>query len=416
MFTSSLRSLTHGRLGATPSRVVEQLRADGPLTPRQLVDRTGDAPAVVARSVAALVEAGVVRSRADLDGFGAGGPPVELDPDQRVVVGVHLGRRDSTVGIGDLAGRLLGHRTVPTKAADGPDLVRLGALARALIAERGDPRALAAGLIAPWRDVGLDPGQTGVQLNDVLGLDVAVADHIPAMAAADFAHHRYPTPGSTLYVYARNTVGFAVAVDRGARIGRGSGRRHTISTDIASFDSLTHLPTGSDVRCGCGRTGCLEATVADDAVVARAGAGGVLLRTGPRERDLRPPRSIPEVVAAASAGEPVARMLLTARARALGRAAATVRDRARPDRVVLVGQGFTDYADGLETVVSAFWETSGAGAVDLSFSRFGADVQAVSACTIALGPVYDDPLGLVHALPPAPASDRPARRAASVTG
>ena len=57
-----------------------------------------------------------------------------------------------------------------------------------------------------------------------------------------------------------------------------------------------------------------------------------------------------------------------------------------PDRVVLVGQAFTGYPPVLEDVVAALHERSVLGPVDVSFTRFGAGVQAAAAGAVALGP------------------------------
>ena len=63
-----------------------------------------------------------------------------------------------------------------------------------------------------------------------------------------------------------------------------------------------------------------------------------------------------------------------------------------PDRLILVGQAFTGYPPMLDEVVASFAETTRLPALTPTFTRFGAGIQAVAAGTIALGPVYDDPL------------------------
>jgi hypothetical protein len=69
-----------------------------------------------------------------------------------------------------------------------------------------------------------------------------------------------------------------------------------------------------------------------------------------------------------------------------------------PDRVVLVGQAFTGDPGLLDEITAAYAARSAlARPVPVSFTRFGADIQAISACTVALGPVLDDPLGCVEA-------------------
>ena len=78
----------------------------------------------------------------------------------------------------------------------------------------------------------------------------------------------------------------------------------------------------------------------------------------------------------------------------MGRVAAIVRDMVSPHRVVLVGQGFTAYPPALAATLDAFRAQSAGAEIELSVTRFGGGIQAASACTIALGPIYDDPLGL----------------------
>ncbi len=63
-----------------------------------------------------------------------------------------------------------------------------------------------------------------------------------------------------------------------------------------------------------------------------------------------------------------------------------------PDRLILVGQAFTGYPPLLGEVVASFAATTRLPELTPTFTRFGAGIQAVAAGTIALGPVYDDPL------------------------
>ena len=301
--------------------------------------------------------------------------PVEVDPSRYVTLGFHLGRGVDTVAIGDLRGQVIDEERLPRPVDRPPALGDLAGTAARLLAGQSGRAPLAAGLVAPWLDLGLDRDGAGQELQAVLGLDVATADHVAGVAATEFLHRRPGTPGATLYVYARNTVGFALAVDKGDQ------------TEVSRVGSLTHFPVGSGARCVCGRTGCLAATFSDHALVARAAS-----------RDLIPAGSDVDVLLdVARRGAAPAHQLLLDRAEELGRIAAVVRDITTPDRVVLVGQGFTGYPPVLPAISDAFTAHTALGATDLSFTRFGAGVQAVTACTVALGPVYDDPLGVVPA-------------------
>ncbi len=387
---SQMITLARGRFGSPASQVLEHARAYGPVSRDELTRRTDLSPATVNRTVAALLLAGVLRERPDRVTAGANGRPgvpVDVDPGRYVTLGFHLGRGVDTVAIGDLRGQVIVEERLPRPVDRPPSLGDLAGIAARLLAGQPGRAPLAAGLVAPWLDLGLDLGLdrdgTGLELQAVLGLDVATADHVAGVAATEFLHRRPGTPGATLYVYARNTVGFALAVDKGDQ------------TEVSRVGSLTHFPVGSGARCVCGRTGCLAATYSDHALVARAAS-----------RDLIPAGSDVDVLLdVARRGAAPAHLLLLDRAEELGRIAAVVRDITTPDRVVLVGQGFTGYPPVLPAISDAFTAHTALGPADLSFTRFGAGVQAVTACTVALGPVYDDPLGVVptrRASAPAP--------------
>ena len=395
---SPMITVTRGRLGSTAAQVLEQVRAAGVVHRDEIAARTALSVATVGRVVGQLVEAGLLRERHDrtrLGAVGRPGVPVEVDPDRFVTIGVHLGRRIATVALGDLTGRVLDSETHERRSGESPDVLELSRSAARLLGRTPHRTPLSAGLVAPFRELGLDRDSLGAELHDLTGLEVATADHIAAVAASEFLHRRHGTPGVTLYVYARDTVGFAVAVDKG------------VQTEVSRVGSLTHFPTGSAATCSCGRTGCLEAAAGDAAVVAAAVPTGLV------------PRPTIDAVYAAAAAAPI-RALLRARARTLGEVAAQVRDMVAPDRVVLVGQAFTGCPSVLEDITRAFHETTALGEVPLSFTRFGSGIQAIAACTIAVGPVYDDPLGVAGATaaPLLPHADREgaARTAVGIAG
>lgn len=369
-------AVARGQFGSPASRVLEQLRGRGTTAREQLADSTGLSSATVARAVTALVDAGLVRERHDRTPFGRTGRPsvpLEIVTDRHACLGVHLGRWETTIAVGDLVGRVLASRVVPHEDRVPIPVERTARIAAELLDEFLDRRPLAAGVVAPWRDLGLRGDEVAARLREVLGLDVASADHVAAIAAAEFIHRRHGTGGVSCYVYARNAAGFTLAVDKG------------IQVEISKVADLSHFPTGSDVRCGCGRTGCFEVTVSDHAVGARA-----------HDRGLVAVPSIDAVHAAASRrrshDDRAAYELLRERAVHLGATAAVVSDMVGPDRMILVGQAFTGYPPLLDLVLDTVRRRSTVGDLALFVTRFGRDIQAVAACTIALGPVYDTPL------------------------
>ncbi|WP_181407537.1 ROK family protein [Nocardioides sambongensis] len=363
-------TVTRGRFASTAGQVLEQVHAAGCASREEIAGGTGLSVATIGRTVGPLVEARLLRERPDrahTGAIGRPGIPVEIDTDHFAVLGLHIGRRIATVALGDLAGHVITHRTLRRCAGEAPDLAALARAAADLLAADAGRAPLALGVVAPWRDLGLDEAAIETELAELTGLDVRGGDHIAAVAATEYFHRRQGTTGVTLYVYARDTIGFASAVDTGTGV------------EVSRVGSLAHFPTGSSVPCRCGRTGCLEVSAGNEAVLSRARAAGLV-----REDD----------AAALYAAGPAVRPLLAERARALGAVAAHVRDAIAPDRVVLVGQGFTGEPAVLADVLDAY-DQGALPDVPVSFTRFGAGIQAVSSCTVALRPIYDDPFALV---------------------
>ncbi|WP_296601510.1 ROK family transcriptional regulator [Nocardioides sp.] len=380
MHVSATVAVSRGPLAPAAAQVLEQVRRAGAVRRDELVTATRLSPATVGRAVAQLVDAGLLREclpKRRRPGVGRPGIPVEVDPDAYVTIGVHVGRRITTVALGDVAGHVVASDTVRRAVGADPDLTAASQRAAALLAALPGRVPLSAGVVGPWRDLGLSPEQVGAELHELTGLPVRAGDHVAAVAATEFLHRRQGAPGTTLYVYARDTIGFAVALDAGAQ------------AEVSQVGSLGHFPSGSDVACWCGRTGCLEVTAGDDAVIRAARDAG-LLGVARANRGVGPIGDLYSRV-----GEPAVLALVRRRARILGRVAASVRDIVAPDRVVLVGQAFTGCPPVLGDITEAMAEAGLLDEVPVSFTRFGSGIQAVAACTIALGPIYDDPLGVV---------------------
>lgn len=360
------------RLAAPHTQVLQELRGAGPSSRPDLARAVALSPATVGRTVTSLLEAGLLRERPDLIPSGLTGRPsipVEIDTSHYVVVAVHHGVAQSTVAICDLLGKVLTSNTRAHAWGHGFRPDDIATRAAALLRRLDHRTPLSAGLVAPWRDLALDAGHSADELSALLGLPVETADHVAAIAAAEFIHRRHGDEEVTTYLYSRNSAGFVTAVDRGGR------------TEISRLSSLTHFPTGSDAPCSCGRTGCLAATASDQALAVRARARGVI--SSDRIEDLH---------TAAVGGDATAIAMLTERAVVLGEVSATVRDMVDPDRLILVGQGFTGLPRLLPHVLDAFARRTQLPDLVPTFTRFGADVQAVAAGTAALAPVYDAPL------------------------
>lgn len=380
------------RIGDSPAAAVFRIAcAHGPIS-RDLVARTtGLSTATVNRQVVALIEAGLLRERADLTATGTVGRPrvpVEVNHEPYLTVGIHIGAVVTTVVASDLRGRILGGVELPTPTGPAPSALEQIARSARAFADRwyrrrplwvgvalGGRVDVTAGVVDHSR-LDWTAAPVGEVIGRGLGLPVSVASHVAAMAASELllAPRRTgddPAVGTGLYFYARETAGVAVTID---------GRVHTPTNGPGS---IAHLPTGSSVPCPCGSRGCLEATVSDRAVVAAAHAAGICAPADDR---------IAAVYRAASAGSLAAHDLLTSRARILGRTVAMLRDLFNPDRVILGGQAFTEYPAGIPHVAAAFADSSALMRKDIRISGFGNRVQEFAAGVVSLSSLYADPL------------------------
>ncbi|WP_343573047.1 ROK family protein [Mycobacterium sp.] len=385
---------------AAPS-VFRAVRLRGPVGRDVIAQATSLSIATVNRQVIALLEAGILRERADLAVSGAIGRPrvpVEVNHEPFLTLGVHIGARTTSIVATDLLGRTLDAVETPTpRSAQGPALAALADGARHYLRRWRRRRALWVGVAIGgtvdaasgqvdharlgWRDA-----PVGAVLAEALELPVSVASHVDAMAAAELllGVRRFgPNSSTSLYVYARETVGYALMID---------GRVHRPASGPGT---ITNMPAHSELL---GGSGLLESTVSDEAVVAAARR----LRILPAHHG-QVGGTVTEVLKAARGGHPQARELLNERARVLGESVALLRDLLNPDDLVVGGQAFTEYPEGMARVEEAYRARLVLPARDIRMTAFGNRVQESGAGIVSLAGLYADPLGAMRrAAPPVP--------------
>ena len=378
--------------------VFRAVRRRGPVGRDVIASVTSLSIATVNRQVIALLDAGLLRERADLAVAGAIGRPrvpVEINHAPFVTLGIHIGARTTSIVATDLFGRTLDTVETPTpQTAARPALASLAESARRYLGRWHRRHPLWVGVATGgtvdgvtghvdhprlgWRQAPVGP-----VLADALNLPVSVAYHVDAMAAAELllGMRRFaPTPPTSLYVYARETVGCALVI---------GGRVHC---PVSGPGTIAALPAQSELL---GGTGQLESTVSDEAVVAAARR----LKVIPPASDGRLAGSasaVTEVLRAARAGNQQARDLLGERSRVLGEAVALLRDMLNPDELVVGGQAFTEYPEAIDQVEAAFTARSILAPRDIRVTVFGNRVQEAGAGTVSLGGLYTDPLGAMR--------------------
>ncbi|MEU6128155.1 ROK family transcriptional regulator [Saccharopolyspora sp. NPDC047091] len=375
------------RLAGTPAaEVLRVARRDGPVFRDVAAARTGLSAPTVHRHVAALLEAGLLRERADLAPAGAVGRPrlpFELRREQHLTAGVHIGFRTTTITAHDLHGRVLGGIRTRTGTGDAAEVLRaIGARAHRFLARWPGRTPLWAGVALGGRVdelgrvdhplLGWRAAPVGELIGAQLGLPTSVAPHVESMAAAELSFGDAADPrGSALYCYAREMIGVALTID---------GAVHNPSTGPGG---LGHLPSGPTELLDPRRTGRLSDAVSDTGVVEAARAQGLEVRTTAALAEL------------AADGSERAADLLRERSRVLGRAIGHIADVVNPDRIVLGGQAFTEHPAALRDVADAVAEHS-AVPRDLRLTAAGDGIQQQAAAAVSLDVLYADPLGALR--------------------
>ncbi|WP_370488123.1 ROK family protein [Mycobacterium sp. pV006] len=377
---------------AAPASVFAAARQRGPIARDVIAQISGLSIATVNRQVTALLDVGMLRERPDLAVSGAIGRPrvpVEVNHEPFLTLGVHIGARTTSIVATDLLGRTLD--VVETPTPRGPQTAALAAIAasaRRYLGRWHRRRPLWVGVAAGgvvdsttgYLDhprLGWTDAPVGPVLAEAVGLPVSVASHVDAMAGAELllGGRRQPTPTATsLYVYARETVGYALSI---------GGRVHSPSSGPGT---IAALPVQSELL---GGTGQLESTVSDEAVLVAARKARVIPVDGPKS-------SVTSVVRAARSGNEAAAALLAERARVLGEAVALLRDMLNPDDLVVGGQAFTEYPEGMTAVQEAFAARSVLPHRDVRVTAFGNRVQEAGAGVVSLGGLYADPIGAMR--------------------
>jgi predicted NBD/HSP70 family sugar kinase len=376
---------------AAAASVFNAARSRGPIARDVIAKVTQLSIATVNRQVTALLDAGVVRERADLAVSGAIGRPrvpIEVNHEPYLTLGIHIGARTTSIVATDLFGRTLDVVETPTpRGSQEAALASLAASARRYLSRWHRRRPLWVGVAAGgvvdgttgYLDhprLGWSDAPVGSVIAETLGLPVSVASHVDAMAGAELllGARRASHPATSLYVYARETVGYALSI---------GGKVHSPASGPGT---IAALPAHSDLL---GGTGQLESTVSDEAVLIAARRQRVIPAEGPSS-------TMAAVLRAARQGNEQARALLAERARVLGEAVALLRDMLNPDDLVVGGQAFTEYPEGMTLVEEAYRDRSVLPARDIRVTSFGNRVQEAGAGVVSLGGIYADPIGAMR--------------------
>lgn len=368
--------------------VLRSLRHDGPASRAELAGRTGLAKATVGTIVAGLEEVGAVREHDQIRSGDRGRPGLRLTLAGGRPVGIGFEANVEYVAavIVDLSGEIRGQVTRPVAdVADvGSAMARLADEIAGLVRDSGQHAVGATvavpGLIAEddrtiaWTP-NLELAGTGVaeRVDAAFGWTGRVRVNNDADCAALAELHYGAGQGSQHLLYLTGTVGIGAGLVEGGRLVRGAR---------GFAGEVGHLPIGEPgAACGCGRTGCWEASIGLHAMLAAVGMP-----------ELATPEETARAVAQRAAVDPAVRAGVEGVSRLLGQGLAILTGILDP-RVVVLGGYFEPLG---ELVVPAAREVLSASLAapvqetpDLRVGTLGTEAAALGAAERAVAGVFD---------------------------
>jgi predicted NBD/HSP70 family sugar kinase len=381
---------------ANAGLILGAVLADGPLARAEIAERVGLTRATVTRVVTRLLELGLLREGSPRrDSPGRPMVPLTLAGDDRAVVAVHFGAHECRVGLVDLRGRVLDESRDRYASAQPAAIVEMISQRVTALSTRvaGQARVLGIGAsIGGWlrsesgEVVRFDPlGWRHVPLGSLLAESIDLPIHLDqvvrGLALAERMFGAARGIDDFVEMWIGTVVGAAVVHDGVVQRG---------VTGAAGM--IAHLPTRDPggTTCDCGRSGCLETSINDDAVLEAARSRGIAGSTS----DVR------DVVDQAQRGGAQARALLAEKGTIAGESAAVLADLIDPAAWVVAGVSTT--ADVfLEAFSRSFsLHSQRADQLEVRASAFGDLAPTIASASVLLDAYYRDPLGFERAAPP----------------
>lgn len=384
--------------------VLNLVKSAGPISRKEIADRSGLSPATITNLTAELIAEDLVHEIGSGEAP-RGRPPVLLRLNTRAgfVAGVKVMRGSLAVVITDLDAEVIHYQTAPLAETGTGATMTAAEVLEAVVAmveaaiaasgvDRSDVLGLGLGLAGlidgragvcryspffGWRDVDL----VG-PLHQALDLDVFVENDVNALTIAEqwFGH------GNQRSHFAVATVGSGIGVGLvvNGQFYRGRG---------GSAGELGHTTVAADgPPCTCGKRGCLEALASDPAVVRQ-----VVEAIEAGEQSMVEPdgATIEAIAAAADRGDALARRVLAESGRWLGIGLATMANVLAPELIIVGGEGVAAGQWRLDPMRQAFADHAFdrvAQQTELIIEPAGDETWARGAACVVLGELYKSPL------------------------
>ena len=327
--------------------VLDEIRHGRAVTRPEIVEHTGIGRGVVAKTVAGLIERGLVDEEGMAKSTGGRAPRMlRLHAEAGHLLAADIGASSIGAAVTDLGGRVLAHVEEAADLGDGPEpiLGRVQALFQQLLDGLADvPGTLwgvGIGVVGPvefatGRSVAPPfPGWDGYPVRDVFAeryhVPVWVDNDVNVMALGELRAGIAGADDTVVFVKIGTWIGGGLIA--GGRVHRGVQ---------GSAGEIGHVRITDDpaVVCRCGRVGCVAA-IAGGAAMRRDGerlarAGGSAILAEVLEQAGRVDAS--DISAAAILGDAASRELIVENGRRIGQALAMVVNIYAPSLVVIGG-------------------------------------------------------------------------------
>lgn len=370
----------------------------------QLAQKTNLSSTTITNLIAELIDQGIVSELeettlepGELRPVGRPRTSIQLEPNARFVVGVHIGVGLFRVGISNIYNEMLNNQVVdfavglPAEQVLAQIVTTIETIILASGVERSKILGVGVGasglvdfhsgvnLLAPnlnWRDVPLRD-----DLQQALNLSVVVDNNVRTMALGETYFGAGRGVDSLAFVYGRTGVG-AGLIFKG-QVFRGS------TTGAGEIGHTTILLRGGEL-CRCGNRGCLETLISEEAIlrqadqIARLYPQGILAQTLSEKDDISP---IERVFRAGRAGDETVRAMLEDRAFYLGVALTGLVNLFNPELILLGGIFSRGQDFFLEPVIQTVSQMSFGGMgkrVRIEATSFGWKAGVLGASALAL--------------------------------
>jgi len=379
------------------STVLNVVKDEGPVSRTDIVRLSGLSPATVSEITADLIAEGLIYEKEAGDSTG-GRPPIllALNHDAAYVVGLKLAERQISAALTDIEATILSTLTVPVTGMTVVEraVAALAGAVEQVIAKASVPRGRVTGVgiglagvidagrglcryspFLDWRDVPLK-----LLLEEQIGIPVCIDNDVNTLAMAEKWFGAGQGVDDFLVVTVGRGVGLGIVANgqfyRGTR-GGGGEFGHTVMD-----------PDGP--LCDCGKRGCLEAYVADPALV-RAAQG----RLGSVDPDQL---TVERVTELARAGDGSLLEVFAQAGRMLGMGIANLVNVFNPALIIISGEGVRagDLLFGpMREAVAQYTFDGLAEDTEIVVQEWGDEAWAWGAASLVLQGIYKSPVGVV---------------------